>query len=486
MSPPETRLRHTTTILGLCFYVCGIATVFFAGGAVYLIFGDAPPPPQNVPPLDIAVVVAVITVTVGTLASGWLLARRVGRKHFLFGVLALTMLLPFTLIAAELVTRLFVPGWPAIGLHGVSGADTSQAWQPMRGAARSIGTNDWGQRDRPRSLKPPRGTRRIAFLGDSFLEEGSTIPVSLRVEQKLARNDLEVINLGVSASGPDEYFYRLRNVALPLGINHCVMFVFAGNDFVVPEPSLWSAWGIAAVYPRGSFLSSIGCRGLNHLLMNRFRPLIQAWHGAGELRQQEEHRRLVLQESDEETLRHLLLDSINLDSAARVRLWNRLKGPEIRPFLQILKAPDAGQFRSYYLAEALWSAAHGQTQWDRNNEAVAMEWIRRSANLCATHHIGFTLVMIPEAFQVDSRMVEQWRPLTDMRHLTRPCRDAAERLRTQARTEGIAVVDLHDILQDVPGTYLNLDGHWSDQGVELVSDTLVEWLKNLESSAASD
>ena len=57
---------------------------------------------------------------------------------------------------------------------------------------------------------------RIAFIGDSFLDEGIGASLSLVTEKLLDRADVEVVNLGVSATSPDEYFYRAAHVALPL------------------------------------------------------------------------------------------------------------------------------------------------------------------------------------------------------------------------------------------------------------------------------
>ena len=85
---------------------------------------------------------------------------------------------------------------------------------------------------------------------------------------------------------------------------------------------------------------------------------------------------------------------------------------------------------------------------------------------------GLTLSSPVEAFQVDSRMVEQWMPLTDMRQVTHACRAAAKRFAVRAQADGIELLDLHETLQDKPGTYLNLDGHWSSKGVELVSEAI--------------
>ena len=56
------------------------------------------------------------------------------------------------------------------------------------------------------------------------------------------------------------------------------------------------------------------------------------------------------------------------------------------------------------------------------------------------------------------------------------CREASERFCSVARQRGLDVLDLHPVFEGVPGTYLNLDGHWSDAGVELAAKTIVTHL----------
>ena len=56
------------------------------------------------------------------------------------------------------------------------------------------------------------------MVGDSFLE-GAFVskPVGARVEELLqaqGHRDMEIVNLGISATGPPQYYYRIRNVAL--------------------------------------------------------------------------------------------------------------------------------------------------------------------------------------------------------------------------------------------------------------------------------
>jgi hypothetical protein len=155
-----------------------------------------------------------------------------------------------------------------------------------------------------------------------------------------------------------------------------------------------------------------------------------------------------------------------------------LQSPSITPFFDMLRAPDAGRFRSYYLTAGVWSASVGDGQWQQNSESSALYWVEEMQKTCQSRGVKLTVVVIPEAFQVDSRMAEQWSPLTDMRHLTRPCREAADRFCAVARARGLDVVDLHPVFEDVAGTYLNMDGHWSVSGVELAASAIVEHLNS--------
>ena len=137
-----------------------------------------------------------------------------------------------------------------------------------------------------------------------------------------------------------------------------------------------------------------------------------------------------------------------------------------------LPAPDEGLFRSYYLTLGLEGAAFPGGSWSRLDERPAYEWLRACRRACQRRGVRFVLVVIPEAFQVDARMRRQWMPLTDMRMVTAPTRDAATRLLDHARADGMACVDLHEPLREIPGTCLNLDGHWSAKGVAEVATAL--------------
>ena len=124
-------------------------------------------------------------------------------------------------------------------------------------------------RDRPRSIaRPPNVQFRSVLVGDSFLE-GYYIPAPLAalVERRwVARGlrDMEAINLAIAATGPRQYYARIKKVALALDPDVVAVFVYAGNDMMdrpfdplslpplideLPAPSL-----LGAVAPRTTWL----------------------------------------------------------------------------------------------------------------------------------------------------------------------------------------------------------------------------------------
>lgn len=400
------------------------------------------------------------------------LLRHKNRRPLL-GSIVLSAGFVAAVLAGELLLRTKLPAWPARALHGVSPQQWAAATQPGQGAAPTT-LNNWGQRDRERTQWPQPGVQRIAFIGDSFLEEGANVPVSLATEKKIGRRDLEVFNLGVSATGPDEYFDRLRSVATPLGVSHCYLFIFAGNDFVSPARTLLSYDGIASVEPRCSLLTSIGLAGWNHALTNRHRPVIQAWMQSGQLAQDEMQRAEALSQASDDQMRLMLLGAAGMEGDAYDRLAATLSRDGIEPVFEMLRNPDEGKFRSYYLSAALSAAADENWSWEPNSAEIAWQWTEQAAQYCRRHRIGLTVVVIPEAFQIDDRMRDQWRPLADMRKATAPCRQAAADFVGRLRTAKLDVIDLHKGLRGLRGTYLNMDGHWSTAGVDAVSALLAK------------
>jgi hypothetical protein len=454
---------------------CAIAAALAGGGTIVLLAVDSGEQAATAPGELQWSAPAAGGAALLTLAGAAILRRRKSRAAVFKGV-ALLASVAVSVGGGELICRRQIPAWPARALHGVTPREWLAATSKAGPSDVAVGLNSWGQRDRERTVSRPPAATRIAFIGDSFLEEGAAIPVSVATERRIGRPDVEVVNLGVSATGPDEYYDRLRGVAIPLGATHCCWFVFAGNDFVSPPRTLKSFGGIAAVSPRPSLLTSVGLAGWNHLLTNRYRPVMQAWLSGATLAVEERNRHQMLRRASDAEMRQMLVGAAGLDAAAASRLDSRLEQESARSFFQMVREPDEGKYRSYYLAAALTAAGNDEYAMDPNSDEIAWRWTAQAAESCRARNIGFTVVVIPEAFQADDRMREQWLPLADMRRVMAPCRDAAESFVRRARGASVEVIDLHGELAGTRGTYLNLDGHWSAEGVSRVSELLADRL----------
>ncbi len=77
---------------------------------------------------------------------------------------------------------------------------------------------------------------RAVFIGDSYLEFQLTrLTVPGEVERRFieaGQPKAEMINLGISATGPRSYYYRMRDVAFALSPDALAVFFFSGNDFL--------------------------------------------------------------------------------------------------------------------------------------------------------------------------------------------------------------------------------------------------------------
>jgi len=86
-------------------------------------------------------------------------------------------------------------------------------------------------------LRPRVGQKRVVVYGDSFIEaEASALNATFprQLEQQLARltgADIEVINAGVRAYGPDQISLRVAQEMESLAPDLVVVGIFAGNDF---------------------------------------------------------------------------------------------------------------------------------------------------------------------------------------------------------------------------------------------------------------
>jgi hypothetical protein len=194
--------------------------------------------------------------------------RRRSKRQWAFGLVLCALLTVATLVGIEVMASAFVPSWPARAMV------PRLPWEPRTLAAPfrqqpwlADPDNSWGMRDRERSFDKPPGVYRSVFIGDSFVESRFT-PKSLPalVQQKLDPEEkrLEAINFGVSATGPREYFYRLRDVAMRLRPTPCWSSSTQATTFscaarTSPVPSVSSMPRRAAPFSRRSCRVRTGC-----------------------------------------------------------------------------------------------------------------------------------------------------------------------------------------------------------------------------------
>lgn len=476
--PTEAKRSRTTFLLGGTFLVMTGLGLLLAGGLCEMALVDV----LGTTASDIAEwqtslwltgLTAAISVT-----SGIALARHMRRK-MLYLVVFSGMVATVTIVLGEIVARMGLPAWPASTLHGVRPTVQRALMTETERNDFKATRNAWGQRDRERFLRPTSGVMRIAFIGDSFLEEGTGAPLSLATEKLLDRPEVEVVNLGVSATSPDEYFYRAAHVALPLEATGCVVFIYLGNDLAADDRTLPSWFGIVAVSPRPSLLTTVGLRGLNDVLTTRQRPVLKIWSAAGGLGESEKQFHDFCRKSSDRELAELLLRNAELPQQLAEQLRPQMLGPEMAPFYKMLRDPDEGRFRSYFLYDGVWLKASGETPIILSDPASTLHWLRAAATMYSRPR-RFLAVLIPEGFAVDPRMQEQWAPLADMRRMTDKTSAAGRHIEHELTQAGIEVLNLTDTLAGVRGTYLNVDGHWSPLGIETsaaaVATHLRRWL----------
>ena len=124
---------------------------------------------------------------------------------------------------------------PLLGFRGRPHLDI--AWtREMEGGERQVKTNRLGFHDHERALAPSPGTRRILFLGDSFLEAYQA-EIDESFSQRLARNlsrgggrRVESLNWGVHGYGLGSHFLSVRERVEAWKPDEVVLVLFLGND----------------------------------------------------------------------------------------------------------------------------------------------------------------------------------------------------------------------------------------------------------------
>lgn len=414
------------------------------------------------------------------------------------------LLLGLVLAGAEYIASFSAPSWPARDLRPIPVNALTVSVKTVLGESPELipTYNDWAIRDRPRSIaRPPNVLFRPVLIGDSFLEGYYlSAPLATLVERRWAAKglrDMEAINLAIAATGPRQYYSRIKKVALALDPDVVAVFVYAGNDMMdrpfyplslpplideLPAPSL-----LGAVAPRTTWLIANRLRFSEVGRANKDIPgenaLLNEWTAqpsAEPVAQVARHMRLhYFPGMSEETITELLLrGGGRLHKAARYRTHDReyLGGWLLSGIIEW----ETGNWSAPRDAEEAAQMA-GDTM-----VGETLSWLQAMDRVVTSHGKRLVVALIPVG-TVDPDYVEFWRPWPRYASYSLSADARHRRLAAALRQNGLQVVDLREVLDGVRGTYRLTDGHWTDRGTQLSAERIADALLSArhEQTAAS-
>jgi hypothetical protein len=392
------------------------------------------------------------------------------------------LLLGALLAGSEAISSFIAPSWPARDMRPIEVTSSSD-----------VVYNDWALRDRPRSFERPSNVRsRSILVGDDFLE-GVFVraPLSAFVEQRLAAAshiDMEAINFGVAETGPRQYYYRIRNVALALKPDAIVLAVYAGNDFVSTPFGGWMRPPIAELplpsllggpAPRTTWLA-VNRLGLSELGRNKAID--------GEFARLNEWTKLPADQRLDRVVQHLKRDHYPRLAEDTIReILSRGGG---RFWTAFDKPPPDREFLASWLLSGMIDWETGNWKMPRDAEEAdrlagtpmvdeTLSWLVAADRLAKENGVPLVVALIPVG-TVDPRYLEFWRPWPKYLSASLGADARHKRLAVALRQAGVPFIDLRDDLNGVPGTYRLTDGHWTELGTKIVADRVARELLKMQ------
>ncbi|CAN5475174.1 hypothetical protein BH10PSE6_BH10PSE6_31190 [soil metagenome] len=414
-------------------------------------------------------------------------------RRAVYGLIFALILCGTTLIGIEALASFLAPAWPARALrwtapiNPVSAAHEPYASRPWMAER----FNSWGMRDKERSIAKDSAYRsRAVVIGDSFVEASfarHSLPGSVEAEI----GGVEAINLGIAATGPSSYYYRLRDVGLKLSPDVVLLFIYMGNDFVLPG----EAFGASKVPPvigesEGESLLGPVMPRARWLLKNRWPALEALWQREPPSGEEARLQRIAQQPRDSalrqlsEHVKAYYKPQLPLQAIEAVfargndRFWRDLEDQSADPefllgwTLDSLLVWETGTFPvPSNLAQA--RAITSDAEID-----ATLSWIAAMERLAASRGVGIKTFVVPVA-SVDPDYNEFWRPWPRSYAWNYICDDREERLVSLAARKGLQVVRLREDLLGEQGTYRKRDGHWTEKGQAIVARRVARELQSL-------
>ena len=410
-------------------------------------------------------------------------------KRVLFWLTYGFLLLGVTIAGAELVASLMVPGWPARMLRPIAVAGELRTADGMR-----LSYNSWGMRDRERSVVRPADVRfRAVLVGDSFLE-GLFMPDPLAASierhwSESGQKGMEAIGLGVSATGPQQYYHRIDRVGLGLRPDAIVLFVYAGNDFVDTPVSTGRVPPAIAELPVPSLLGTVAPR-LTWLAVNKL-GLSEFGRGNPSIVGEEAALQTIAGSPAAERTARLVahvrqFHHPEIAEPVVHEIFSRADGVFWRPFDG--EAAEREKLLAWFVRIMVESETSGQSAPDADAVAALRDdrtveatfaWIAASERLARSNGVKFLTALVPVGTG-DPHYVGYWKSWPRYFGYSLLAAARHHRLAGRLREAGMPFVDLRDVLRDQPGTYRLIDGHWTRRGHDIASARMATEIAKLK------
>jgi len=419
------------------------------------------------------------------------------KKAFFWTIYSL-LLVVATVGILEIGASFLTPPWPAYDLRPiVASSSMMRQIKTLADSPQSIPFyNSWGLKDQERAIERPVDIRfRSVFVGDSFLEGMFALsPLSELVAKDWAKDgvkDSEAINLGISATGPQQYYYRVKDVALRLQPDAILEMFYSGNDFISEEHSPWSLPPLIAERPEPSLLGAVAPH-LDWLIVNRLglsefgrgnKPIPNEFDTLNDVTKKplaertgllvDHFRKYYYPELSKEALQEVL-------GRGGATFWEPFERTDERR--EYLMGWMLANIIGWELVHLDWpapmSAVEAERMVDPAEIAATASWLVDAAKLAAAQNVKFLLAVAPMA-SVDPHYVEFWKPWP--RFFAQNLRREASRraLLVELRKRGLHPIDLAEDLQGVSDSYRLTDGHWTELGTAIVAKRVAAELVKL-------
>ncbi|MCW5735267.1 MAG: hypothetical protein KIS73_14135 [Enhydrobacter sp.] len=419
--------------------------------------------------------------------------RPSARRRAVFAVVFAAILGGTTLIGIEALASFFAPAWPARALRWMAPVNpivaTNEPYASRPWMAEPF--NGWGMRDRERSVaKDPAYRARAVMIGDSFVE-ASFARHSLPASVEPLLDGVEAVNLGISATDLPSYYYRLRDVGLAMSPDVVLLFVYAGNDFVLAG----EGFGRSEVPPLigdsegGSLLGAVMPR-TRWLVRNRWPALEAPWQRRPPPDEEtrlwqiaQQPRAIALGELSRHMKAyhkpHLSTQTIEeVLARGNDRFWRDLADGTAEPefllgwTLDSLLVWETGTF------PVPSNVAQARAITPDAAIDATLSWILAIERLAASRGVRVKTFLVPVA-SVDAEYNEFWQPWPRSHAWNYICEDREERLVALAEQAGLRLVRLREDLQGERGTYRKRDGHWTEKGQAIVARRVAREVQGL-------